>query len=301
MNYKKLTDTLDKKLLDFNLKFLGVFLGILVKPLAMCTEPFFRKNFGQRYFTENTLCLSGFIWAFALFFERNFGGGEDSPAQRFLHRDNLNLLAGWSSPQHVGLAVLIAYCVLAFKQIAISKRRQKAGEIWYSLGRGESLFGREDRFRDVLFAAFAVVVLWFLFPVLSVIFAASQATSYYLEAHQQASLYNRYLDAMDAKIEAEFLQRALDKGEPPVSTEGLYCPLPKSFQGQYRSRVARVVAGGPFVEGAAPALTGGGMPPRQPFPQTQYAAPPAPSFTTSPAPHNRRDRTGIKWPPAPWA
>jgi hypothetical protein len=78
--------------------------------------------------------------------------------------------------------------------------------------------------------------------------------SYQVEASQQAAFYNRYLDAMDAKVQAKYLRRALDKGEPPDDTDGLYCPLSKAFKGEYRQRVARVVAGGPFDASVADAV-----------------------------------------------
>lgn len=63
-------------------------------------------------------------------------------------------------------------------------------------------------------------------------------------------------------IQAEYMQRALEKGEPPLSTAGLYCPLPKGFKGEHRKRVARVLSGGSYAESPqAASPTGAPTPP----------------------------------------
>jgi hypothetical protein len=151
-----------------------------------------------------------------------------------------------------GWFMIMASGFMGGRSLFYTRTRAATGQMWYSLSRGASIFGNENKLRDIMIAAVAVGILSLFSPGLALLFAVSRIVSYQMEARQQSAFYNRYLDAMDAKIQAEYLQRALDKGEPPVNTEGLYCPLPKGFKGEHRQRVARVVAGGPFNPGATP-------------------------------------------------
>jgi len=246
MNYDKLTDTLDKKMLDFNLKLLGVLGSLLIKPLAMCTEPFFRKNFGERYFNGNTYTVSIALWLVAQKFSGVTLTGEPPKVQMWLLNGSHDSLANAISPEHIAWVMVIVYAILGMWSLGSSRSRRIAGEVWHSMSRGESIFGQEEVALDIFVAVLIVVFFGFTAPALALLFFASQFASYYLAAKQQASFYSRYLDAMDAKIEAEYLQRALDKGEPPSETDGLRCPLPTAFKGKHRTRVARVVAGGGF-------------------------------------------------------
>lgn len=245
--YDKLSDTLDKKLLDFNIGMLKVVAAMLVRPLAMCTEPFFRKNFGERYFTENTFIVSMGIWAVGAELLNFLYPPQPTPLQNWLfYHANLQKLADELRARNFVGVVCFIYSYMAFKQLVVTRMRQRAGQIWHSMSRGESLFGTENTVRDMIIAALIAGFLWIAAPHLCAIFLFSLIASYYLQAKQQSSVYSRYLDAMDAKIEAEHFQRTLEKGEPPKDTDGLYGPLPKRFKGEYRTRVARVAAGGPF-------------------------------------------------------
>ncbi len=247
--YDKLSDTLDKKLLDFNIGMLKVVAAMLVRPLAMCTEPFFRKNFGERYFTENTFIVSMAIWiAGASLLNLVYGQGQEgTPLQNWLYyKLHFEKLAVEIKARYIVNVVCFLYSYMAFKQLVVTRMRQRTGHIWHSMSRGESLFGKENAVRDMIIAAIIVGVLWIAAPHLCAIFVLSQVASYYLSAKQQSSIYSRYLDQMDAKIEAEHFQETMDKGVPPKDTDGLYAPLPKRFKGEFRTRIARVASGGPF-------------------------------------------------------
>lgn len=269
MNYESLSDTLDKKILDFNLKILGLIASILIKPLALATEPFFRKDFGERYLTCTSASISLLLWLFASkitswFFgdllEKEYQKAGFYKTANWLHEHNLSLwVAGFVVGTYSGLALI---------NLARARSRRKTGKVWYSMSRGGSIFGSENKVRDIIIAIVVVVVLLAFAPPIAFLFFISRFASYYLAAKQQNNFYSRYLDAMDAKIESEFLQRALEKGEPPSNTDGLHCPLPKTIKGEYRTRVARVVAGGPFVAGATAATQG------TPQPHQQFATTP---------------------------
>jgi len=253
MNYDKLTDELDKKMLDFNLKMTGFLATLLVKPLALATDVFFRKDFGERYLTPNSAVVSILLWVAASVYASH-ETGRDNPILQGLWALGLHEIAQWISEHDyaktIGWIMVIASGFMVVRNLTQTRARTTTGHMWYSLSRGASIFGNENKTRDLMIAAMSVGILCLFAPTLALLFAVSRIVSYQVESSQQNAFYSRYLDAMDAKIQAEYLQRALDKGEPPDNTEGLYCPLPKSFKGEHRQRVARVVAGGPFNPGA---------------------------------------------------
>jgi anti-sigma-K factor RskA len=260
MNYEKLSETLDKKILDFNLKILGLLASILIKPLALATEPFFRKNFGDRYFTGTGFVISIALWG--LVEKASYSGikMDGSPLLKIFNNYHCYGVSNWLQAHNfVGKAVWIVaftYGFLAGLNLICVQIRRRAGKIWHSMSPGESIFGGENIVRDILIAILAVVILYIITPALGVLFFMSQCASNYLATKRRNSFYNRYLDIVDAKIENEFMQQALDRGVPPEDTAGLFCPLPKAIKGEYRVRVARVVAGTHFAPGAPVAAQG---------------------------------------------
>jgi hypothetical protein len=234
-HFDKLSDTLDHKMLDFNLKLLGVLSAILFKPAAVATEPFFRKNMGERYFTYTNAVLASLIWLGLMALSKlfSFAGELDFEPGRTA-----------SHAEVIGGLFQAVFLVLAGANLAAARQRQKKGIRWHSMCRGESLFGSEGPIRDWIITVVVVVVLFkFHAALFAAFFLLSRIFSEYLEQQRQRSRYNRYLDIMDAQIESEHLQQTLAKGPAPMVTDGIYCPLPGSFQGEHREKVARVVAG----------------------------------------------------------
>lgn len=256
MSYERFTDSLDRKILDFNLKMLGLLAALLLKPLANATEPLFRKNLGERYLTPMGAFVSFCLWSLVKkLADATPYSFQVTPLQESLNRAQCYDAANWVHTYNlsgkVGWLITAVYGVMAWRSLIAAGLRRKTGQPWYSMSRGESVFGSENKIRDIIISVVASLILLDVAPPAGALFLVSRFLSYYLEARQQSSIYNQYLDAMDAKIQNEYLQRALDQGEPPSATEGLYCPLPRGMKGEPRARVARVVAGGPF-EGDEP-------------------------------------------------
>jgi hypothetical protein len=235
----------------------GLIATLLVKPLALATDVFFRKDFGERYLAQNSAALALILWGLAPKLALLWGQGLN-PLLQLIYDAGLHKIAYWffrhDCTNAFGFLIGCAYGFMAVRNITQTRRRSASGQIWYSMSRGGSIFGIENKARDLLIAFGAVAILGLLAPSLALLFFISRLVSYQVEASQQAAFYNRYLDAMDAKVQAKYLRRALDKGEPPDDTDGLYCPLSKAFKGEYRQRVARVVAGGPFDASVADAV-----------------------------------------------
>jgi len=243
MTYDKLTDQLDKKLLDIQFKAFALFAALLLKPLSTATDPFFRKNLGERRFSWSSIYFGFFLWLLSSLVSNLVGPvGADLTGYVGLQR-----LAVWirahDYSRSLGGIIGGVFFVLGCMNIAATRLRQQNGAVWHSMSRGESRFGREDYWRDIRISVLAAVCLFALATPVGLLFVLSRFLSYFLEAKEQQSVYARYLDAMDAKLEAQHLEIALRDGVPPKTTEGIYGPLPKRFTGEHRANVARAGAG----------------------------------------------------------
>jgi hypothetical protein len=242
-----LNKSVDNKILDFNFKAVGFLAAVFYKPLATASDPFFRKNMGERYFTSTSLGLGAFLYLAASACSKLTDGLFQLLAKA-LNQDFLVGLLEQASKYYVstlvGAAVTLAFFVLGRMNLRAVARRQATGEVWHSMSRGESITGQENPTKDRNFLVLVAIILFCLAPLVGLLFVVSRILSLSLVAKEQASIYARYLDAMDAKISAEYLERALRDGEPPRITQGLYGPLPAHFKGQHRANVAHLGAGG---------------------------------------------------------
>lgn len=198
---------------------------------ATATDPFFRKNMGERYFT-GFRCFIGALGWLAI----------DSIAIAYpiSHQSKLSIFTMAS-----GLSIFLAYVVLSFLNFKSIRRRKRTGELWHSRSRGESLFGSENPKRDLVVEVVGTIALCFVSIFHGLFFLLSRVMAHLAEAAAQAALYNRYLDIIDGKIESQFMETALREGYPPSKTGGFYRPLPRVFTGQHRANVARILASGP--------------------------------------------------------
>ena len=70
--------TVDQKIVDLNFK-AAAFLGsLLYKPLAIASDPFFRKNMGERYFNGPSATLGMILWIAASGLTTMFSFGKRS-------------------------------------------------------------------------------------------------------------------------------------------------------------------------------------------------------------------------------
>ena len=206
-------------------------LFFVMSALSVATDPFFRKNMGERYFNpfKALVGLAGWMvagWSASVSYDVLQG-------KRVYHQPDLTL----------SISVCCCYLVLSVAEIWRIRTRSKRGEIWHSQSKGESIFGIESFRRDILINITLCVAMWNFSKVLMGYFAVSRLLGYAADAATRASLYNKYLDILDAKIESRFMSEALDGGFPPGRTAGFYRPLPTRFNRQQKANIARVLAG----------------------------------------------------------
>jgi hypothetical protein len=243
-NYDKFSDRLDSKILDFNLKVLGVISAVMLRPLALCTQIIFRNHFGERYFNVTMLILATLLYFAAGFFANVAAEAGHLLLQTTDRWSGLGVwLADHYKPKVIDSVIAAIFYIRASANLNAIRNRQKQGVPWYSMSRGQSIFGSESQKREVLFSILIGGVLLLLSPAFGILFFASRCAAAYLFIKEQQSNYARYLDYMDAQILAGKLEPAMIGNRTIDETKGLYCPLPKRITGEHRARVAKISAG----------------------------------------------------------
>jgi hypothetical protein len=280
--YDKLSDSIDSKLLNFNLKVFALAGALLLRPMAIATDPFFRKNLGCRYFTPMTAFMAGGLWFVASRLDQLF---DRLPS--IAYESGNPHLAQWlvahNCSSWAGTVMLALYSFLAMLNLGAAVTRERKGISWHSMSRGESILGGEHPILSFILGFLLFSVLSAVSPFVGLFFGVSRVMSYQLARKQQQSIYARYLDAMDAKIEQEHLECALRDAPSPKKTTGLYCPLPERIKGEHRANVARIVASS--LMRPAPAVD------QRPAPGTATTTQ-APTTTPAPNPVELPDLSG---------
>jgi hypothetical protein len=259
MDEDKLLDKFTNSLTKAATQIAGAVVFAVFAAASMATQPFFRKNLGERYFTAFRVLISSLGWYALIVVSASY-------SQNRYGKVSVILVS-------LGIVILLAYLFLSYLNFRAIRRRKVTGEIWHSRSTGESLFGSENAKRDLLIEAVVFTLLLFVSVFHAGFFCLSRLMCYAAQAAAWAALYNRYLDIQDAKIESAFMETALREGFPPRLTGGVYRPLPGCFTGERRANVARIVAHGSFDANTADAAPG--------KPQTPQPAP-APSQTPKP-------------------
>ena len=194
------------------------------------TDPFFRKNMGERYLSLVRIVISATGWSVMVYLSYAFLMGTTRKTPWF------TLITG--------IIIVVAYLVFSGIQYCVVIRKRHSGAYWHSKSRGESIFGSENAGRDALIELAATVALFFASPLYSVFFFISRALGYISDAAARKMLYNKYLDIQDAKIEAQFMEVALREGLAPGLTAGFCARLPLGVKSEHRANVAKVVSNG---------------------------------------------------------
>jgi hypothetical protein len=90
----------------------------------------------------------------------------------------------------------------------------------------------------------AVVVLLIFNPFAAIFLAVSYGMSAKIAGEEDAAIYGRYLDALDAQVEKEYLKKAI-LGQCPKEITQLSHPLPESMNSDVRENMASAAVGGP--------------------------------------------------------
>ena len=102
------------------------------------------------------------------------------------------------------------------------------------------------RWDDFPMMPLLIIAALFLFDLpAGILFLISMGMSAKIAAEQQAAIYSRViLDALDAKIEQEYLENAI-LGKCPAEITQLHKPLPQSLNADLRKNIAAAAVGKP--------------------------------------------------------
>jgi len=243
MNYDAFSQDIDKTSFGLMKKAAGMLVSQLLRPLTTATEPFFRTKMGARYFNGFHYLGGIALWVFATWYDHHSDSFSAIVAGFFgFHRT-----ATWFNASHcylLGIALTVLFTLLGGVSVLDNWERKKTGVIWHSMSRGKSLWGTENKDRDWFWTTVVVFLLFLFTPFCGLLFLVSRILSEMFSELERKRAYRRYLDVMDAQIEANFLEDAMVYGTLPEENCGLYGPLPEKYEGKHRENIAKAVTGG---------------------------------------------------------
>jgi hypothetical protein len=248
-------DEIESSIRSFNKKAAGALAPAFLRALTNATEIFVRKDLGERFFAG---AMSGgiMIWGVALLVTYF----ADNAAGELLHELGFHLLGRILGHHIIGvilnLGLMASFMYFANENAQRLQQFRNEGKTYHSMSRGVPRWG-DDPMRNLGIQVGIIAVLLLFAPLTAILFGISRYLSAQEAAKQQAAMYDRYLDAMDAKIEGEHLQDALmGKCAPEVTY--LYKPLPANMNPELRENVAAAATGKPVkivVQAPKPART----------------------------------------------
>jgi hypothetical protein len=201
------------------------------------TDIFFRKDMGERYFSGESLIGGVALWiigtAASTIFYFSFSALLGSQAFAGL------LILGCLS---TGSSLVVSQCILGWENIVKMAKYRADGLAYHTRSRGIPRWGN----KTILVLIGMVIVLLVFNIVSAVFFIASCAMSAKLAAEQDAAIYARYLDALDRKIEQEYLESAI-LGKCPTEITQLSRPLPAGMKAELRTNIAAAAVGKPVT------------------------------------------------------
>lgn len=242
--------------------FLRSMLNDLKLFLACATEPFFRKDMGERYFSKENLNRGVIGWVLCTLITFKFPADCSGGRLVFsaLHFYWFAHLVG-SSLIILTAGVALAYYFYKFgrESLATMEKYRAEGIPRHSLSRGVPRWG--DRTGFILIGI--CVVLPLLNLPAGLLFMLSVVTSAKLAGEQHAAIYARYLDVLDKRIEDEYLENAI-LGECPVGITQLVYPLPNTLAPDLRKNIAAAAVGKPVQVFSQKPSRAASPPPAQP-------------------------------------
>lgn len=237
--------------------FLHLFQAI-ARPLTLTTGVFFRRNFGERYFTIPQVIMAAAVVLLAALATQAVGLGNvwpkaNAPSDSFSVSPMRNAQPPVAVSRHsqgyegwiVGLIWVAALAGAAVEQAQEMRRRDHAGRRWHSYSPGVPRAPWCDTLGASLITIAAATAFWwfglYAFAGLAVI---SMMLSLVTEHAARRALWNKMLDVIDAQIESDQLQRAVDEHAGPMQNEGLTLALPARARKQFSSATAAKPAAG---------------------------------------------------------
>jgi len=162
-----------------------------------------------------------------------------------------DLFQHWLPVLATGVLLVLFYLKFGRESLALMQKYRENGTAYHSMSRGTLRWGKDSK--SVLIGMVTLLLLFNL-PA-AVMFIASFIMSAKITAEQEAAIYSRYLDALDEKIEQEYLENAI-LGKCPPEITYLTKPLPADMNPELRGNIAAAAVGKPVKIIAKPPKAG---------------------------------------------
>lgn len=238
---KKPEAMLNNALAELNKKALASFLSKLKLFLATGTEPLLRKNMGERYFSAEHLGGGVVAWSLITGIALMFPDVRSLAAIIFsgMHWYGLaNICQHWFLTAATGGALVFFFFKFGQESLGQMQKYRADGIAHHTQSRGTPRW--EGELALVPLGIF-IGLLLFDMPA-AIFFVISCATTAKIASEQHAAIYGRYLDALDQKIEQEYLENAI-LGKCPTEITQLHKPLSSSMNDGLRNNIAAAAVG----------------------------------------------------------
>lgn len=247
--------------------------------LATASDPFFRKDMGERYFNAGSVTNGILLWML---------GAIISTALSLLYPPAfrvLLILGTWIT----GITMVVFHFRFGRESILKMAQYRNEGLAYHTRSRGTLRWGDKTGF---VYIGMIVVLLIFN-PCTAIFFIASATISSKLAAEQDAAIYSRYLDALDAQVEKEFLENAI-LGKCPTEITQLSRPLPATMTRELRENIAAAAVGKPVKivakgQNRAASVQSPFPPPNESSKPIPFEAEPTPATPEMPAAPSQTD------------
>lgn len=233
----------DSALSSFSKKIASTAWGKFKTQLSTASEPLLRKDMGERYLDSGKLVGGCLIWLVGTLIALYIPLARSAAAV-------MCEVIGWNGLAHLfefwpltlatGGALVFLNYRFGIESIAQMAKYRAEGAAYHTMSRGIPRWGN-----DTAKVTLGITAALFLFDLpAGILFLASCGMSAKLASEQQAAIYARYLDALDAKIEQEYLEDAI-LGQCPTEITQLSTPLPQNMNSDLRTNIAAAAVGKP--------------------------------------------------------
>lgn len=211
--------------------------------LSKASEPLLRKNMGERYLDMGNVIGGCVIWFLGTFIALLIPSSRSvvGMVSEILSWHGLaHFFQLWFCPCLAGGALIFFTYIFGLESVSLMARYRAEGMAYHTMSRGIPRWGDNS---SVVVLGITVALFLFNMPA-GILFLASIAMSAKIASEQQAAIYSRYLDALDKKIEQEYLEDAI-LGKCPTEITQLHKPLPTNMDAELKGNVAAAAVGKP--------------------------------------------------------
>lgn len=241
--FNRITDKVTDGIIQAVLGLVAMF----IRPLATLTEIFFRKDFGERYYTfwnwYAGCILTTIAWICIL-----IGVGLTSTQETYMdsrgliHTQTIVAPASTFSLTVLGLWAWGLHIFTVIQWWSVRRRYQRGGR-WHSRSIGVPWIPKFPAWAErAIPLGLGFILVRFGATIPGVLMIASAATTLLLRWKEARDFKNRVLDVIDGQIEQEYLGKAVMERTGPREAEGFRAPLPAYVSQSFRQKVVAALA-----------------------------------------------------------